>query len=80
MITRTIGITGVGAYNDLSPSTADVTVMAGVIIPSASNALAPVAATINVHRDLILFFYEGEKSHDATFSVVVGTKSHNDIF
>ncbi len=50
MITNTIGTTGVCGFNERSPSTAEVTVIAGVIMPSARRALAPIAATIKGQR------------------------------
>ncbi len=42
----TTGITGVDGATILNPSTAVVTVMAGVITPSATSIAAPTAATI----------------------------------
>ena len=45
MISRTIGTTGTAGATRRSPSMADVTVMAGVITPSAMRAAAPIAAT-----------------------------------
>ena len=49
MIANTMGITlTVGNFN-LSPSIAEVTVMLGVIIPSASKAHPPITAGITSH-------------------------------
>ncbi|GFI14476.1 hypothetical protein IMSAGC008_02034 [Muribaculaceae bacterium] len=45
IVTRVIATTGAEGLTALSPSIADVTVTAGVMIPSAISALAPIAAT-----------------------------------
>ena len=46
IMANTIGSTGIVGLAMRNPSMADVTVMAGVITPSAINADAPTAATI----------------------------------
>lgn len=55
-----MGTTGVATYSERNPSTAEVTVTAGVIMPSASIALAPMAATTNA-QPLFPVFFTSEK-------------------
>ncbi|MCY1384946.1 hypothetical protein D9M69_732590 [compost metagenome] len=49
MMANTIGITWTFGNSSFNPSIADVTVILGVMIPSASNAAPPITAGITSH-------------------------------
>ena len=79
IIVSTIGTTGTPGDSSCRPSMADVTVIAGVITPSAMSVLAPQHGQ-NIQPSAAAFAYKGEQCQHAALAMVVGTQRYYHIF
>ncbi len=72
-INSTIGTTGIWALKSFNPSIAEVTVIEGVITPSARSAAAPTMVRIAAQAGFL--FNKGKKRKYSTFPLIVSPEA-----
>ena len=72
MMINTIGITGIVGLTNANPSMADITVIDGVIIPSARSVLPPIMANMYNHDS---FFRSSANSENIPPSPLLSARS-----